>query len=81
MSSLKDPLLQAKLVSKKQVRRAEHEQRQKRKELGREGVEQEQAGWRAEIEERERLRREEQGERPQHTFPARRMHAPRPAYV
>lgn len=60
MSSLKDQLLKAKLVSKKQVRKAEHEQRQKRKELGREGIEQERARLRAELEEKERLRKEEQ---------------------
>jgi len=60
MSSLKDQLLKAKLVSKKQVRKAEHEQRQKRKELGREGLEQEKARRRAEQEEKELLRKEEQ---------------------
>jgi len=60
MSTLKDELLKARIVSKKQVRQAEHQERQKRMELGRQGVEQEKARRLAEQQEKERLRREEQ---------------------
>ncbi len=60
MKTLKDQLLKAKLVSKKQVRKVEHEQRKRKKELGREGIEREKARLREEQEEKERLRREEQ---------------------
>ena len=60
MKTLKDQLLEARLVTKKQVRKAEHEERQRRKDLGREGVEQEKVRLQREREERERRQRQEQ---------------------
>lgn len=42
MKSLKDQLLAKKIVDRKQVRRAEHEERLRRKSIGREGLEAEQ---------------------------------------
>ena len=41
MQNLKDQLLKAKLVSKKQVRKVEHQERERQKKLGRKGVQEE----------------------------------------
>lgn len=49
MSSLRDQLLKAGLVSQKQARQSEHQQRVKRKSTGRDGLEAEKAAKQAEI--------------------------------
>ena len=60
MKNLKDQLLKAKLVSKKQVRKVEHQERERQKKLGRKGVQEEKEHLRKEREEKERLRKAEQ---------------------
>ena len=60
MKNLKDQLLKAKLVSKKQVRKIEHEERERQKKLGRKGVQEERERLRREREEKERHRKAEQ---------------------
>ena len=49
MGSLKDELLKAKVVSKKDVKRSDHEDRVRKKEVGREEVEKEKEKFREEI--------------------------------
>jgi uncharacterized protein len=60
MQTLKDQLLKARLVNKKQARKVEHEERERRQKLGRVAIEREKALRREELEEKERRRKEEQ---------------------
>ena len=60
MKSLKDQLLKAKLVNKKQARKIEHEERVRQKQLGKEGVRKEKALHRKAQEEKEQKRKLEQ---------------------
>ena len=59
--SLKDELLKAKLINKKQLKQVEHEQRLERKQLGKEGIQQKEQARMQEIEQK----REEQKKRDQ----------------
>ena len=57
MQDLKSQLLKAKLVNKKQVRRSEHQDRLRRKKVGREGIQEEKRLRQQEQEEKARQRR------------------------
>ncbi len=79
MGNLRDQLKKAKVLSEKEARRLAHEERVKRKEVGREGLESEQAKRQREIEAKRQAERERDRTRELESESARQAEAERAA--